>query len=117
MVNYAKLSGDKQELVWRWKNELSAHIAHVAKMKLKKNDSLEARIKALNEVWVDESEIGKDPETVNMTIYFKFVEERISTNNEVYGQVITNLINEVPNMVYIMAQGDLNTINAYITKL
>ena len=52
-----------------------------------------------------------------MTIYFKFVEERISTNNEVYGQVITNLINEVPNMVYIMAQGDLNTINAYITKL
>ena len=117
LVNYAKLSGDKQELVWRWKNELSAHITHVAKMKLKKNDSLEARIKALNEVWVDESEIGKDPETVNMTIYFKFVEERISTNNEVYGQVITNLINEVPNMVYIMAQGDLNTINAYRTKL
>ena len=35
LVNYAKLSGDKQELVWRWKNELSAHITHVAKMKLK----------------------------------------------------------------------------------
>lgn len=117
LINYAKLTGDKTELVGHWKSELSAHISNVAKMKIKKNNSLEARTKVLNEVWIEESEIGRDPQTVNMTIYFKFQDENIATDNDVYGQVISNLMNEVPTLVNLMAQADFGVIRTYITNL
>ena len=117
LINYAKLTNNRQEVVEHWKNELSAHITNVAKMKIKKNNSFSMRVNALNEVWVDESEIGRDYETVNMTIFFKFREEQIPTDDEVYQQVISNLMNEVPILINIMAQGDLCAIQTYITNL
>ena len=42
-----------------------------------------------------------------MTIFFKFQEEQIPTDDEVYGQVVTSLMKEVPTLVNIMAQYDL----------
>lgn len=70
-----------------------------------------------NDVWFDESEIGRDPKTVNMTIFFKFQGEQIPTDDEVYGQVVTSLMKEVPTLVNIMAQYDLCAVQTYVNSL
>ena len=52
-----------------------------------------------------------------MTIFFKFQEEQIPTDDEVYGQVVTSLMKEVPTLVNIMAQYDLCAVQTYVNSL
>lgn len=117
LINYSKNLGMNPNITNHWKTELGAHISNIAKMKLKNNNSFDARMKVLNEVLIDESEMGKDPEVINMSIFFKFKNEGLSTDDEIYGKTIINFINEVPVLINLLAKGDLNSINNYIDKM
>lgn len=54
LVRYSTISGDKQEYVSNWRNELIAYLSNAASNKIKGNNSVLSRKKAISEVWVKE---------------------------------------------------------------
>lgn len=114
LVHYAKLSGDKQELINHWRNELRTHIFNIVKLKLKDDKQLVYE-KALYEIW-NKMEYY-DPEIINMTIISKFIKENINVrNNKDYLNTIYDFITQSKRLIYIMSNKNVNDINDYIVS-
>lgn len=117
LVRYVKISGDKQELLVHWSNELISYISNAASNKIKGNNGIKSRIKAISEVWNDEKEYNQDVNIINLTICAKFLKEGIDTHSPVYFQVLNDCIKASDSIINIIAEANPNSITDYVSSI
>ena len=111
------LSGDKQEYALNWRNELIAYLSNAASNKIKGNNSVLSREKAISEVWVKEKEYSTDTNVINLTIHAKFQSEAIATNTKIYQQVLSDCANDAKNIIKVIAEASPEEITQYVSNI
>ena len=117
LIRYAVLSHSKQELLPHWKTELIGHLEKVASHKLKGNDSKEARMKAIAEVWCLDAEYGTDANVIDLTIHSKFLEEGINIDAAIYNQTIDDCMKASGTIMAAIASESSEHIENYVASL
>lgn len=80
------------DCVGHWKDELKAACKNAAISKIKGNDSVESRYKAIHKVFED-LELNSDTSIVDELIVDKFAKESINTKDEFYQQTLNDFMN------------------------
>ena len=114
LVHYCTLCG-RENLKKHWKDELRGHMAEIARLSLKKNDSLEKRRKVFDEVWYEND--YNVPNTMNLTVCNKFLNENIDINSEEYETTILDCIMSYDNLVEAMMSRNISVIYNYIETI
>ena len=117
LVRYGRLCNMDEGRINHWKTELITHLAKVANNKLKKNNSIKARTKAINEVWVDEKEYATDANAINLAIYGKFLSEKLNINKDIYYQAINDCKAASADIVSAIASQSIDAITEYVRTL
>lgn len=98
-----------------WKAELRGFMCTAARYTLKGNDSVETRQKVFNEILIEND--YNLPQTMNLVICNKFIEEQISIESEQYEQVIIDCINSIGNILSRILNRDVPSIIEYIETI
>ena len=98
-----------------WKGKTRGHIYTAARYSLKGNDSIETRRKIFNEL-LSENDYNL-PQTMNLVICNKFIEEQIDLESEEYEQVIIDCINNIQNIFELILNRNVKDINAYVETI
>lgn len=117
LVRYSTISGEKQDCVSHWRNELITHLSNAASNKIKSNNSVSSRKKAISEVWVKEKEYSTDTNVINLTIHAKFQSENIATNTKMYYQVLSDCANDADNIIKVIAEASPEEITQYASTI
>lgn len=117
LVRYSTISGDKQEYASNWRKELIAYLSNAAINKIKGNNSVLSREKAISEVWVKEKEYSTDTNVINLTIHAKFQSEAIATNTKIYQQVLSDCANDAKNIIKVIAEASPEEITQYVSNI
>lgn len=117
LVRYSTISGEKQECASHWRNELIAHLSKAASNKIKGNNSVLSRKKAISEVWVKEKEYSTDTNVISLTIHAKFQSEAIATNTKIYQQVLSDCANDTENIIKVIAEASPEEITQYASNI
>lgn len=80
------------DCVGHWKDELKAACKNAAMSKIKGNDSVESRYKAIHKVF-EGLELNSDTSIVDELIVDKFAKESINTKDEFYQQTLNDFMN------------------------
>ena len=117
LVHYCTIVG-RTETKNYWKNnELRPHLIQCAYYKMQGNNSYEARLKVLQEVW-SETECDSDLSAIDNAVCTKFAIEGIDTkNNDSYKKCIQDCLNAAPDIMHVIALGKADKIQEYINTL
>ena len=116
LIRYARLSNMDDGLINHWKTELTAHINNAASNKIKGNNSFQARVKAINEVWTTEKEYSTDANVINLTINAKFIEEGLDINSDAYSQTMQDCMAASNDIVQAIASENSVFITQYVSS-
>ena len=84
--------------------------------KLKKNNSVEYKLKALTQAWED-LDYTTNPEAVRAAIYSKFNGENINPYSDIVTDVIHSFMSEAPQILSIIANENVKDLHQYINSL
>lgn len=105
LIKYCTLTNtDVNNCKNHWKVELRTAFKNAAFGKLKGNDSVQSRYKAIKSTF-DKADIS-DYEQVEFVIRDKFIAENISINSEEYIEVINLFIKNIDNIIECIAAKD-----------
>lgn len=116
LIRYSSLSGEYLNLKPHWKSELKSHLNNIRQMKLKTNNSSSTKQNALFNLW-SKRDLDKDENTIYSHIYFKFEEEGIPTEGEIFAQVISDFKNETVNIVNVLTSNSPQKIVEYVENI
>lgn len=98
-----------------WKGKTRGHMYTAARYTLKGNDSIETRRKVFNELLLDND--YNLPQTMNLVICNKFIEEQIDIESKEYEQVIIDCINNIQNIFELILNRNVQNINSYVNSI
>ena len=116
LIRYSSLSGEYLNLKPHWKSELKSHLNNIRQMKLKTNNSSLTKQNALFNLW-SKRDLDKDENTIYSHIYFKFEEEGIPTEGEIFAQVISDFKNDTKKIIYALTSESGETIKYYVNNI
>lgn len=116
LVRYCTLSGDKQNLKNHWMKELAAHMNNIRQMKLKTSNNKNTKANALFSLW-NRRDIDTDEGTIHSHIAFKFQEENIPTEGDIYAQVIQDFKNATTDIVNVLTEDSPAKILNYVKTI
>ena len=114
LVHFCTIVGQTQYKK-HWSDELRGHLLTVSRLSIKGNDSDESRNNVLEEIW-DENDYA-NPMFLNMTVINKFIQEKIDTKTDIYGQVIEDCINDRQHIFNAILSRNIDTINEYVETI
>ena len=117
LIRYGRLNNADIETITHWKTELMAHLQNASSNKIKGNNSLQARTKAINEVWVNEKEYATDSNVINLTVYGKFVNEGLDVNSDSYKQTLEDCMTASGDIINAIASESAEQISQYVSSL
>lgn len=117
LIRYAKLSNTRKDDISHWKSELIAHISNAANNKIKGNNSIASRVKAISEVWTREKEYSQDINTIKLAVLSKFLKENIDINSQEFIQSITDCSAASLDIIDVIASADADNILGYVSNL
>ncbi len=117
LIRYGRLNNTDIGTITHWKAELMAHLQNASSNKIKGNNSLQARTKAIKEVWVNEKEYATDSNVINLTVYSKFVNEGLDVNSDSYKQVIEDCMTASEDIINAIASENAEKISQYVSSL
>jgi len=117
LIRYGRVAKTDEGLITHWKSELLAHLNNAASNKIKNNNSLLSRIKAISEVWTNEKEYSTDENVINLTIYSKFIEEGIDVSSDAYKQVLHDCMMASNAIINAIASESAEQISQYVNSL
>lgn len=98
-----------------WKGKTRGHMFNAARYTLKGNDSIETRRKVFNEL-LNENDYSQ-PQTMNLVICNKFIEEQIDIETDEYEQVIIDCINSIQKIFELILKRNIQEITSYIETI
>ena len=117
LIRYGRLNNADIGTITHWKTELMAHLQNASSNKIKGNNSLQARIKAISEVWVNEKEYATDSNVINLTVYGKFVNEGLDVNSDSYKQTLEECMAASGDIINAIASENAEKISQYVSSL
>lgn len=117
LIRYARIVNMDDGLINHWKTELMAHLNNAASNKIKGNNSAQARIRAISEVWINEKEYSTDANVINLTINAKFIEEKLDVNGDAYKQTIQDCTAASNDIIQAIASESTEHITEYVNSL
>ena len=117
LIRYGRLNNTDIGAISHWKTELMAHLQNASSNRIKGNNSIQARIKAISEVWVNEKEYATDSNVINLTVYGKFVNEGLDVNSDSYRQAIEDCMNASGDIINAIASENADKISEYLSSL
>lgn len=116
LIRYSTLSGEKENLKNHWRSELIAHLSNIAQMKLKDGDKATKKQNALFYVW-NLRDYDTDENCIHMTIAYKFDEENIAPEGEIYAQVIQDFKNSTKDIIDTIISASYGNIMKYVKSI
>ena len=107
---------DDENYISHWKNEVGGWMLTLMNSKLKKNNSVEYKLKALTQAWED-LDYTTNPEAVRAAIYSKFNGENINPYSDIVTDVIHSFMSEAPQILSIIANENVKDLHQYINSL
>ena len=116
LVHYCTLT-NRERLKKHWKeDELQTHLMKCAGLNIQGNNSLKARIKALNEVWT-ERDFNSNVNTINLIVNTKFRHEKIDITSPIYQQCLNDCMEASVDIIRVIANADVKEIIAYTDSI
>lgn len=116
LIRYSTLSGEKENLKNHWRSELIAHLSNIAQMKLKDGNEATKKQNALFYVW-NLKDYDTDENCIHMTIAYKFDEENIAPEGEIYAQVIQDFKNSTKDIIDTIISASYGNIMKYVKSI
>ncbi len=98
-----------------WKGKTRGHMFTAARYSLKGNDSIETRRKVFNEILLEND--YNLPQTMNLVICNKFIEEHIDIESKEYEQVIIDCINNIQTIFELILNRNVQDISSYVESI
>lgn len=115
LIRYSSIIGRK-ETKEHWKQELFAHMDNVSKALIKKNNSYETRLKAIQEGF-EMNDLYSGVERIKRLTFAKFKIERIDINTNEYLQCIEDCFQSIDEIANVMAKYDPSLLWKYIEDI
>ena len=116
LVRYSTISNDKLNLKNHWKTELLSHMSLIHSMKVKPNDNIKIKEKALYTVW-NWFEFDINESCIDGCIKGKFKKEKINTNGDIYSQVIDDCKKSTKDIVNALLSPTYNNMFDYVQTI
>ena len=116
LIRYSTLSGEKEDIKNHWRTELIAHLSNIAQMKLKDGDKATKKQNALFSVW-NLRDYDTDENCIHMTIAYKFDQENIPPEGEIYAQVIQDFKNSTKEIIDTIISASYGMIVKYVNSI
>lgn len=110
LVHYCTIIG-RTEYKIHWSDELRGHLLTISRFSIKGNDSVESRMKVLQELW-EENDYNQ-VQFLNMTVASKFIKEGIDISSTEYGQVLGDCIVSEQELFDVIISRDIALIANY----
>lgn len=110
LVHYCSIIG-RTEYKIHWSDELRGHLLTASRFSIKGNDSVESRMKVLQELWSEND--YNQAQFLNMTVVNKFIKEGIDTSSIEYGQVLEDCIGSEQELFNVILSRDIALITNY----
>lgn len=115
-IRYFKIKNENVRTIQHWKDELIAQFYYLVRLKIKKNNSYENRLKAIKQAW-EEGEFNSSAYDIAFAFKRKFNEENIDINSNEFNNAIEQWIDESKSIIEIFANANLKNANEYINNL
>ena len=115
LIRYNRLT-DREEYIDHWKNEVFGWMEYISVMKLKRNNDVESRQKALLQAW-DDLDYISNPEAIKAAIYRKFGNEEIDMRTPLIDEVANAFIADSHTIIALISKGDVGEMREYINSL
>ena len=110
MVHYCSIIG-RTEYNIHWSDELRGNLLTASRFSIKGNDSVESRMKVLQELWSEND--YNQAQFLNMTVVNKFIKEGIDTSSTEYGRVLEDCIGSEQDLFNVILSRDVALITYY----
>ena len=110
LVHYCSIIG-RTEYKTHWSDELRGHLLTASRFSIKENDSMESRMKVLQDLWSEND--YSQVQFLNMTVVNKFIKEGIDTSAAEYGQVLEDCIGSEQDLFNVILSRDIALITNY----
>lgn len=114
LVRYCSLVGQERYKI-HWSKELFTHMSAAAKLTLSGKDSDIKRIKALQEVWIEND--YDSAKGIDFAISLKFEKEHIQMSPSKYTVLINECANAAQSIIEVIATRDNSKIRDYILQI
>ena len=115
-IRYFKIKNENVRTIQHWKDELIAQFYYLVRLKIKKNNSYENRLKAIKQAW-EEGEFNSSAYDIAFAFKRNFNEENIDINSNEFNNAIEQWIDESKSIIEIFANANLKNANEYINNL
>ena len=115
LIRYNRLT-DREEYIDHWKNEVFGWMEAIQLLKLKGKNDVESRQKALSQAFND-IEYTTNPKVVKGAIRRKFHDEQIDINLPIIDEIICGFMSDIPQLINLMANDDVQPMREYINSL
>ena len=115
LIQYGRLT-HTEDSINHWKKELRGWMSTICEMELKKNNSIDTRLKAITQAWIDLDYTSR-PDIIKKVITCKFRDEGINMASEEVKQICLDMINEAQILIHLMADADVDAIYDYVENL
>lgn len=116
LVHYCTLT-NRETLKKHWKeDELQTHLMKCASYNIEGNNSVNGRIKALNEIW-SERDFANNVNSINLIVNTKFRIEHIDVNSPIYQQCIEDCSRHSSQIISVIANANTNDIINYTNSI
>lgn len=116
MVKYNQLNNTNCPYINHWKDEIHAQLLYLTRLKIKKNNTYDYRLKAIQQIWND-AEFTDDVYNLALCFERKFKQEHIDVNSTTFQEVLKQWQNECDLIMQLIATNDLKQINEYLTNI
>ncbi len=117
LIKYYQLINDFDNIyIKHWKKEISAQLLFLTRLKIKKNNSYNNRLKAIQQIW-DDAEFTTDAYNLALCFEHKFNEEHIDVKSTTFQNVLKEWQKECEFIIQIIATNNLQQVNEYINKI
>ena len=105
-----------EEYIQHWKQELRGWFISLMRLRLKDNNNVKNREKAIQNAY-DNLDLITDINALYLTILTKCEKENINTKDKVFEQVMNDCVNELNTIKQIIANANVKECDEYIDTL
>ena len=116
LLRFSTLAGISGESRDHWKSELFSHMSNIGDDTIKKNNSYETRLKAIEEGFA-EKDLPSTPERVMKLVGRKFIIEKMDMKCQEFQTAVNDCHNAIGTIMDKIANGDFQVIYDYIQTI
>lgn len=115
LIRYNRLTSN-EEYIQHWKRELKGWFVTLMRLRLKDNNSVKNREKAIQSAY-ENLDLTSDLKALYLTVLSKCEKENIDTTDKPFEQAIIDCANELNTIKQIIANADAKYCDEYVKSL